>query len=133
MKTEREHRVPLSDEAMRLLRDLPRFEGSEYVFPSPRTGRSLSDSALTKVLRDLGLDVTAHGFRSSFRDWCAETTRYPREVAEAALAHTLSNKTEAAYLRGDFFDKRRRLMTAWSAYCDSPPPAGEVVAIGEAR
>jgi len=135
MKSEREHRVPLSDEAVRLLRDLPRFEESEYVFPSPRTGRPLSDSALTKVLRDLGLNVTAHGFRSSFRDWCAETTRYPREVAEAALAHTISNKTEAAYLRGDLFDKRRQLMKAWSTYYATPPAAGEagrVVAIGGA-
>lgn len=136
MKTEREHRVPLSNEAAGLLRDLPRFEGSEHVFPSPRTGRPLSDSALTKVLRDFGLDVTAHGFRSSFRDWCAETTRYPREVAEAALAHTLSNKTEAAYLRGDLFDKRRRLMKAWSKYCVTPSAVGEagkVVAIEGAR
>ena len=133
MKAGKEHRVPLSDETVRLLRALPRFEVSEYVFPSPRTGRPLSDSALTKVLRDLGSDVTAHGFRSSFRDWCAEATNYPREVAEAALAHTLSNKTEAAYLRGDLFDKRRHLMTAWSTFCATPEAAGEVVKIGVGR
>jgi len=133
MKTEREHRVPLSKEAAGLLRDLPRFDGSGHVFPSPRTGRPLSDSALTKVLRDAGFDVTAHGFRSSFRDWCAERTNFPREVAEAALAHTLSNKTEAAYFRGDLFDKRRQLMKAWSEYCTTPPAAGDVVPIGEAR
>ncbi len=131
MKVGREHRVPLSDEAVRLLRDLPRFEGSEYVFPSPRTGRPLSDSALGKVLRDLGLDVTAHGFRSSFRDWCAESTAYPNHVAEMALAHTIGDKVEAAYRRGDLFEKRRKMMTAWGDFIDRVPAeqSGKVIAI----
>ena len=137
MKADREHRVPLSDEVVRLLRDLPRFEGSEYVFPSPRTGRPLSDSALTKVLRDLGFDVTAHGFRSSFRDWCAETTRYPREVAEMALAHAIPSAVEAAYRRGDLFEKRRKMMNAWSDFIDREPVESDekrrVVAIRGAR
>jgi len=137
MKADREHRVPLSDEVVRLLRGLPRFEGSEYVFPSPRTGRPLSDSALTKVLRDLGFDVTAHGFRSSFRDWCAETTRYPREVAEMALAHAIPSAVEAAYRRGDLFEKRRKMMNAWSDFIDREPVESDeksrVVAIRGAR
>ena len=135
MKAGREHRVPLSDQAVELLEKQPRFEGEERIFPSTRGGM-LSDMALSAVLRRMDVDAVPHGFRSSFRDWCAETTRFPREVAEAALAHTLSNKTEAAYLRGDLFEKRRNLMEAWGMYCSTPPAAGEagrVVAIGGVR
>ncbi len=129
MKSEKEHRVPLSDEAVRLLRDLPRFEGSSFLFPSPRTGRPLSDAALGKVLKDMGLGVTAHGFRSSFRDWAAESTGFPNHVCEQALAHSIGDRVEAAYRRGDLFEKRRRLMESWSTYCTTPTTAAEVVPI----
>jgi len=129
MKAGNPHRVPLSPPAVELIRNLPRFEGSRYVFPSPYTGRPLSDSALGKVLRDLGLSVTAHGFRSSFRDWAAESTAFPNHVCEQALAHSIGDKVEAAYRRGDLFEKRRKLMGAWSIFCVTPPAAGKVVPI----
>ena len=129
MKTGREHRVTLSPPALELLRDLPRFDGSRYVFPSPRTGRPLSDAALGKVLRDMGSSVTAHGFRSSFRDWAAESTAFPNHVCEQALAHSIGDKVEAAYRRGDLFEKRRQLMDAWSVFCTTPTAAGVVVPI----
>jgi len=127
MKAGKPHRIPLSLQAVGLLRNLPRFEGSEYVFPSPRTGRPLSDAALGKILRDLGLSVTAHGFRSSFRDWAAESTTFPNHVCEQALAHAIGDKVEAAYRRGDLFEKRRKLMTAWSTYCTTPTAKSSTV------
>ena len=99
------------------------------VFPSAKRGKPLSDMSLSAVLRRMGHeDVTVHGFRSTFRDWTAEQTAYPRDVAEQALAHVLSDKVEAAYRRGDLFDKRRKLMDAWGGYCETAP-AGAVVPI----
>jgi integrase len=90
--------------------------------------------ALLALLKRVGrTDITAHGFRSTFRDWAAERTNYPREVAEMALAHAIGDKVEAAYRRGDLFEKRRRLMQDWANYCYSPKPAGQVVAIKSAR
>ena len=127
MKAQREHRVPLSPRALAILNELPRLDGGEFVFPGMRAGRPLSDMSLTAVLRRMGREVlTAHGFRSTFRDWCAETTNFPREVCEQALAHTLASKVEAAYRRGDLFEKRRQLMTAWARYCEQPAQ-GKVV------
>lgn len=117
MKAEKEHRVPLSPQAVELLRKLPRVAGSDYVFQSPRSG-ALSDMTLTAVLRRMGADATVHGFRSTFRDWAGETTAYPREVIEHALAHQLKDKAEAAYARGTLFDKRRRLMVDWATFLD---------------
>ncbi len=117
MKAGREHRVPLSPQALGLLRALPRFEGCELVFPGP-SGKVLSDMSLTAVLRRMGRgDITVHGFRSTFRDWSAETTHYPREVCEHALAHGLPDKVEAAYMRSDLLNKRKELMTDWGALC----------------
>ena len=96
----------------------------QLVFPGIRTGKPMSDMTLGAVLKRMGRhDLTVHGFRSTFRDWAAETTNFPREVCEQALAHTLADKVEAAYRRGDLFEKRRQLMTAWSAYCEQPPGA----------
>ncbi len=118
MKASKEHRVPLSDAALKLLESLPRMEGTDLVFPPPRGTNPLSYNTLTKVLKDMGVPVTAHGFRSTFRDWCAEHTEFSREVAEMALAHTIGNAVEAAYRRGDLFEKRRALMGAWAEYCD---------------
>jgi integrase len=119
MKAGRAHRVPLSDAALEVLRQaeaLPRGKDLDLIFPAGR-GRPLSDASLGEVLNRMGLDVTAHGFRSSFRDWAAETTNHPREVCEMALAHVVGNKTEAAYQRGDLFDRRRQLMADWAGYC----------------
>ena len=117
MKARKEHRVPLTDAAIAILRELPRLDASPDapVFFAPRGGH-LSDMTLTAVLRRMGKDVTTHGFRSSFRDWAADQTSFPREVAEQALAHTLQG-VEAAYRRSDLFEKRRKLMDAWASYC----------------
>lgn len=133
MKAGKEHRIPLSDAAVKLLEGLTRVKGSPYVFPAPRGG-ALTDSALTAVLKRMGRDdLTQHGFRSTFRDWAGETTSYPREVIEHALAHQLKDKAEAAYQRGDLLAKRKRLMADWAKFCDTvQKPQGNVVAINEA-
>ena len=113
----REHRVPLSIAAIGVLERAAKLRGdSDLVFPSPATGRPLSDVAVPGALRRVGVTATAHGMRSSFRDWCSEQTDTPREIAEAALAHVTGNETERAYMRSDLFDKRRALMSAWAAY-----------------
>lgn len=117
MKAGIEHRIPLSVQAVDLLRGLPHEAGIDLVFPAPRGG-ALSDMSLLAVMRRMGVDATPHGFRSTFRDWAGETTAYPREVIEHALAHQLKDKAEAAYARGTLFDKRRRLMVDWGKYCD---------------
>lgn len=117
MKADKEHRIPLSDRVIEILKALPRVVGNDLVFPAPR-GRVLSDMTLGAVLKRMGrADVTAHGFRSTFRDWAGETTAYPREVIEHALAHQLKDKAEAAYARGTLFNKRRGLMNDWATYC----------------
>jgi integrase len=128
MKAGKEHVVPLSTPALELLRRLPRFKGVPYVFPSPKR-TPLSDMTLTAALRRMKMDVTAHGFRSAFRDWCAESTNYPREVAEMALAHTISSAVEAAYRRGDLMAKRTRLMRHWAAYLAAPKTMASVTPI----
>lgn len=116
MKAEKEHRVALSSAAIKLLEALPRVDDSELLFPSSKN-TVLSDMTLTAVLRRMGRsDITAHGFRSTFRDWAGETTAYPREVIEHALAHQLKDKAEAAYARGTLFDKRRKLMDDWAKF-----------------
>ena len=116
MKAGKEHRVPLSPQALALLADLPRAHGIELVFPAPRGGL-LSDMALTALMRRMELDAVPHGMRSTFRDWTAERTNYPREVAEMALAHTIGNAVEAAYRRGDLFTKRAEMMAEWAIFC----------------
>jgi integrase len=138
MKAKRVHRVPLTPQAVQVLRELPRLDGATAVFWGMRGGE-LSDMSLSAVLRRLGVSndtATVHGFRSTFRDWAAERTAYPRELAEAALAHTNADKVEAAYLRTDLIDKRRGLMQAWADFCDTPSASvsggGVVVPIGAA-
>lgn len=126
MKAGKDHRVPLSAEALAILKALPRFEGGNYIFAAPRGG-PLSDMALSQVTRRMKVDAVPHGFRSTFRDWAAEHTNYAREVAEQALAHTISNAVEAAYRRGDLFDKRRRMMADWSKFATSPHTAAATV------
>lgn len=130
MKAKKEHRIPLADAALELLRILPRMVGTDLVFPSSRN-EMLSDMTLSAVLRRMGRsDITGHGFRSTFRDWAGETTAYPREVIEHALAHRLKDKAEAAYQRGTLFDKRRKLMDDWAAFCAKVQNvSGNVVAI----
>ena len=116
MKAKLEHRVPLSDAAVEVLRAVEGMD-ADLVFPSPHRGKTLSDMTLAAVLKRLDVPVTVHGFRSTFRDWCNDRGNVQREVAEAALAHTLSNAVEAAYSRSDHFEKRRTAMDRWSAYC----------------
>lgn len=115
MKMGQEHRVPLCDDALKLLENLPRFEGSNYLFAAARGGM-LSDISISMLCRRMGVDAVPHGFRSTFKDWCAETTSFPDMVSEMALAHGISNEVQAAYRRGDLFDKRRRLMDTWAEY-----------------
>lgn len=126
MKAGKEHRVPLSEAAVALLESLPRMAGTDLVFPSSRR-TELSNMTLTAVLRRMGVDVTSHGFRSTFRDWAAERTNYPRDVAEMALAHTIGDKVEAAYRCGDLFGKRQRLMEDWARFIARPAVSGDVV------
>jgi integrase len=127
MKARREHRVPLSVRALAALRAVPVSENSAFLFTSGNN-RPLSNMAMLALLKRMGReDLTVHGFRSTFRDWAAERTNYPREVAEMALAHTIDNKVEAAYRRGDLFEKRRQLMDAWASYCTTERVSGEVV------
>lgn len=115
-KTSTEHRVPLSSQAIALLVSLPRIDQSPLVFPSPN-GFELSDMALNQMMRKMQLKYVPHGFKSTFRDWAAECTNYPREIAEQALGHAITNKVEAAYRRGDALEKRRTMMQEWSDHC----------------
>jgi integrase len=126
MKAGRPHRVPLSSQALAVLSQLNRGDPDDLVFPGRGKGGSLSSMVFLMTLRRMGRsDLTAHGFRSTFRDWVAEKTEYPNEVAEAALAHVVGDRTEAAYRRGDLFEKRRRLMQDWATYCSAQGVAHE--------
>lgn len=116
MKAGRPHRVPLSDHVVKLLNSLPRIESEALVFPGAKQGRPLSDMSLTMLLRRHAQGVTAHGFRSTFRDWSAEKTNHQTDVCEMALAHAIRNETEAAYRRGDLMEKRRELMRDWAMF-----------------
>lgn len=130
MKGKREHRVPLSPPLLALLNATPRLDA--LIFPGRRSGTGLSDMSLTAVLRRMGRTaITVHGFRSTFRDWCAESVAnsFPREVCEHALAHSLPDKVEAAYRRGDLLEKRVMLMQAWAGYCGTVPTTAPVTAI----
>jgi integrase len=118
MKAKKEHRVPLSDASVSILESVQRVDGADLVFPGTRGG-ALSDMSLTAVMRRMGLEAVPHGLRSSFRNWAAEMTAYPNEVAEMALAHTVGNSTEAAYRRGDLFHKRVRMMSDWAEFTAS--------------
>ena len=118
IKGGKDHRVPLSPEAMKLIKAMNKTKVSDYVIPGGKLEKPLSNNALLALLKRMDrADLTVHGFRSTFRDWVAEQTNYPREVAEMALAHTVSDKVEAAYRRGNLFTKRKRLMNEWAKYC----------------
>jgi integrase len=117
MKAKREHRVPLSGRALAILREAEQLaDGSGLVFPGTRAGRPLSDMTMSKLVKELGFAADVHGFRTSFRTWAQERTNFPREVAEAALAHVVKDKAEAAYARSDMFEKRRKMMESWAGY-----------------
>ena len=130
MKAKKKHAVPLSKDAIALLENLPRIKGNDLLFPGTRDGQPLSDMSLSAVLRrmnegeegpswvdEAGEEIVPHGFRSTFRDWCSEETHYPNEMAEMALAHIISSKTEQAYRRGEMLEKRRQMMEEWAARC----------------
>ncbi len=117
MKADRPHRVPLSKEAVSILKRAKKLSPNSLVFEGNVLNKPISDSSIRQLLQDDYPKLTVHGFRSTFRDWCAEITSYPREVAEAALAHSIKDATERAYQRGDIFKKRLRLMNTWADYC----------------
>lgn len=128
MKAGREHRVPMSTAALAIVKRLKAIRQNDFVFPGERWNKPLSNMSMLMMLRRMGReDLTVHGFRSTFRDWAAEQTNFPREVAEAALAHVIADRTEAAYRRGDLFEKRRSLMATWAVYCQMEPSAGGAV------
>jgi integrase len=131
MKAGKEHRIPLSDAAIAVLNQMD--QSTNLIFPGRTEGKPLSDMSLSAVLRRMGRgDITVHGFRSTFRDWAAECTAYPREVAEMALAHTIGDKVEAAYRRGDLFTKRTRMMQEWANFCNQIQ-GGEVVPLKRSK
>lgn len=135
MKVKREHRVPLSADALRITERLSPI-ATQFLFPGHKRGMHLSNMAMAKLLERMKhADITVHGFRSTFRDWAAERTNYAREVVEMALAHTIEDKVEAAYRRGDLFEKRRRLMNDWAKYCSQSAQVagGKVVTMGQRR
>lgn len=135
MKAGREHRVPLTSQALAVIEralELRNPLASNIVFQGQRGGM-LSDMALLQVARRLGVAAVPHGFRSTFRDWASERTNYPREVAEMALAHSIGNAVEAAYRRGDLFNKRRALMSAWAEFLDRPERRGDVVPLRKSK
>lgn len=139
MKMRREHRIPLSRQAVELLRTIrpENFDADAYIFPGAKRGKPLSDMTLTAFIRrqnekalvwqdESGEGIVQHGFRSTFRDWASETTPHPADVTEMALAHVVASKVEAAYRRGDLFDKRRILMQDWADYCDRKPEKANI-------
>ncbi len=129
MKAGKEHRVPLCDRAIAILKEMAKVRRGDFVFPNYAGDGSLSSMTLWTLLRTLHKVATVHGFRSTFRDWAAEQTNVAREVAEQSLAHSLPDATEAAYRRSDMLNKRRLLMQAWDKFCTTPPQDGAVVPI----
>ena len=126
MKASRLHKVPLSERALEILSEVHTEDGNSHVFIGPSNGAGLSNMAMSTVLSRMKRnDITVHGFRSTFRDWAAETTHFPNHVIEMALAHAIGDKVEASYRRGDLFEKRKALMDAWAAFCAKP--AGDVI------
>ena len=135
-KTRKEHRVPLSDAAIAVLKAMQKVRMNDWVFPGNRQGRPIGENSMRRLAKDASGDdtITVHGLRSTFRDWASERTDFQAEVKEAALAHTIPNAVEAAYRRGDLFDKRRKLMEAWAGFCGrSSSATGKVVPMTSGR
>lgn len=129
MKAGHEHRIPLVPRALSILTSLHKLPHNEHVFPGNARAKALSAMAMTMQLRQMKRDdITVHGFRSTFRDWASEQTSFPHETCEHALAHRISDKAEAAYRRGDQFEKRRKLMEAWATFCE-PRKGAKIVQI----
>ena len=129
-------RIPLSDRAIDILKALPQEDDNPHLFIGGKKGCGLSNAAMAELMKDMAFSsttpnrlATAHGFRSTFKDWVSECTNYPNHVSEAALWHAVADKVEAAYRRGDLFEKRRRLMNEWAKYCATPIRSGDVVPI----
>ena len=134
MKAGREHRVPLSPDAVALLKALPTEQGNDFVFLGSAAGRGISDMTMTKTLTRMGRRVTVHGFRSTFMDWAHECANFDKIVIDMALAHAVGDRVEAAYRRGDLIQKRRRLLDAWSRYCSGVPTGtGKVLPMKRGR
>ena len=138
MKAKREHRVPLCPEAVAILKAIPRMANNPYVFIGQRQGRPISNMSMLQLMRGMGYgidgdrgDYVPHGFRSSFRDWAGEVSSFPRDVCEMALAHVIENKAEAAYRRGDLFDKRRKMMEEWALWCNTPKGTDENTSVAD--
>ena len=131
MKAKKEHRVPLSPRAIEIVREMLPLKG-EFLFPGVKVKKPLSNMTMLALLERMDVAVTVHGFRSSFRDWAAERTAFSHEVCEMALAHTISNAAEAAYRRGDLFEKRRKLMESWADFVNTPRIEGAVVPMKQA-
>lgn len=142
MKAGKEHRIPMSAEALRLLKGLKRIEGEALVFPGTKPGKPMSDATMLRVVQRINADsedkfldpktgkpIVVHGFRASFKTWATEATAYPRDLVESALAHTIESKTEAAYQRGDALDKRRKLISQWATYATGPSVSGKVIGL----
>ena len=130
MKGGKEHRVPLTTAVLNILNQMQGMRTSDYLFPGGKKNRPLSNMAFNQLLKRMGVSneiAVPHGFRSTFKDWALERTGYANEVSEMALAHSVGNKVEAAYRRGDLYDKRRRLMDAWADYCEETEPADSTV------
>jgi len=132
MKARREHRVPLTDATLAILRPLHETRLSDYVFPGARVGRPMSDMTLTQLMRRMGETATVHGMRSALRDWAGDETSFPREIAESVLAHVVGSATERAYRRSDALEKRRELLIAWAFYLDTSSTSN-VVTLGSAH
>jgi len=133
MKALREHRVPLCPTAVRVLERARALHNGDLIFPSRPFDRPLSSASMMAVLKRMNrADLTVHGFRATFRTWAAERTIFPREVAEAALAHVVGDDTERAYQRGDLFEKRQKLMSAWAEFCAKAPSATRVIPLRRA-
>jgi integrase len=132
MKAGREHRIPLSPATVKLLQGIPGGQRGDLVFPAPRGGK-LSDMTLNAVIRRMEVPAVPHGFRSTFRDWASERTNYPNEVCEMALAHAIGDKVEAAYRRGDLFEKRRAMMNDWAAFCAKSDAKANVIPLRGAK
>jgi integrase len=133
-KGEREFKVPLSDAAMAILKEMQKVRQNDFIFPGAKAGRSISDMAMLMTLRRMGRDdLTVHGFRSTFKDWASDCTNFPREIVEMAMAHAVEDKVEAAYRRGEALVKRRQLMNRWARYCASARGGDNVVQIAASR
>ncbi len=126
-KGRKEHRVPLSPRAIVILTEMAEIQQSDFVFTGLKSGQHLSDMGIRTLVRELRDGITRHGFRSTFRDWAAETTGFPNHVVEMALAHAVPDAVEAAYRRGDLLEKRRKLMEAWATFCGRKPESAQVV------